>query len=734
MAISSSLSTALSGLNAHQVAIQTTSNNISNASNPDYVRERAVFSSLPAINSIPGDIGTGVEVSKIYRITDVFLFNRMTKTSQDVQKYSTMEKYLKEIATYFPDTQDSGLFKDIEEFFNAWQNLASNPNDGSAKVDLASKTQILSDTFHTLSKKLKDIQKNINDEINTKVGEANNILKEIADINAQITAHEANKLSNANELRDKRDALEKRLKELLGVKIFKNDVQSIPVQGEETTDYTKDYQITLGGYSLLNNTTYRELKTIDVFGNTNIAIQKEDFSEVDITKSIDGEIGGLLEVRGYEFSKNTTPKDGTIGNILSSLNALAQGMIRSVNSIYSYSAQKEVQTDNNFQTVSISPDLADKPLPIIEKHLAHPVRDGNMILDIYDNKGIKSDEITIKIDSKKSINEIIDDINKSIYDNNNNANFGAYLVNGEIKFVKGSYDASGNFSPENPESPDISPNVLVKDDGSLLFSALNEIEYMPLNKINTTKLPIPIENGSFDVVVYNDNGEELARRTITVDMNSNDPKYSTLEGIIAQINTPNIDDNNDNNPNNDVDDYYEAKLLNGQFILSAKNENTFIGLDNDSVNFGGAFGVNKFLEGKDAFSISLRDDLEEDPSKIHAYKAPNEGNNEVANEMLQLQFKEINFYKNGKVYSNTISGFYRFTTSALANETQNISTKKETSQTLLTSIQNEYYSISGVNIDEELINLEKFQRGYQANAKVITTINQMLDALFGIKQ
>jgi len=70
----------------------------------------------------------------------------------------------------------------------------------------------------------------------------------------------------------------------------------------------------------------------------------------------------------------------------------------------------------------------------------------------------------------------------------------------------------------------------------------------------------------------------------------------------------------------------------------------------------------------------------------------------------------------------------------LANQTQLVSSKKESTQTLLTSISNEYYSLSGVNIDEELINLEKFQRGYQANAKVITTINQMLDALFSIKQ
>ncbi len=717
MAISSSLSTALSGLNAHQVAIQTTSNNISNASNPDYVRQRTVFSSLPPINSIPGDIGTGVEISKIYRITDVFLFNRLSKTGEDLQKYSTMEKYLKEIATYFPDTEDSGLFKDIEEFFNAWQTLASNPNNGSAKVDLASKTQILSDTFHMLGNKLKDIQKHINDSIKTKTDEANNILKEIAELNGKINAHEANGLSNANELRDKRDALEKRLKEILGVQIYKNDVQSVSAQGEETADYSKDYQITLGGYSLLNNTTYKKLKTIDVFGNTNIAIQKEDFNEVDITKSIKGEVGGLLNIRGYEFNTDTTPKDGTIGDILSSLNSLAQGMIRSINSIYSYSAQHTVQTQNNYNPISISPDMADKPLPMIEKYLSHPVRDGNMILNIYDNNGKISDNITVNIDSKKSINEILDDINSAL---NGKTDTTATLINGQIKFV----------TPEGKESP----NILVKDDGSLLFSALNEVEFMPLSKINTTKLPIPLENGSFDLVVYNDNGKEIARRQIVVNMDSSDPKFSTLEGIISQINTPNIDDNNDNNPNNDIDDFYEARLINGQFILSPKNDNTYVGLDNDSANLGGALGVNKFLEGKDAFSINLHEKLAKDPSKIHAYKAPNEGNNEVANEMLQLQFKEITFYKNGQTIKNTITGFYRVTTSSLANETQNISNKKEITQTLFTSIQNEYYSISGVNIDEELINLEKFQRGYQANAKVITTINQMLDALFGIKQ
>ncbi|WP_457564247.1 flagellar hook-associated protein FlgK [Caminibacter sp.] len=717
MAISSSLSTALTGLKAHQTAIETTSNNISNASNPDYVRERAVFSTLPAINSIPGDIGTGVEISKIYRITDTFLFNRLSKTGSELKKYDQMETYLKEIGTYFPDVQDEGLFKNIKDFFNSWQNLASNPNDGSVKVELAQKSIALSDTFHQLSSKLKDIQKSINGEIKSRVDEANNILKQIANLNKQINAHEANGLSNANELRDKRDALEKRLKEILDVKVFKNDVQTISAQGDETTDYSKDYQITIGGYPLIDNGEYSELQIVDNKGNYDIAIKKQDGSLEDITKSAGGEIGGLLEIRGYEFNDDTTPKDGILGEMFTNLNALAQGMIRSVNSIYSYSAQPSVQTDALYHPISISPDMANKPLPLLNSVLKNPVKDGNMILDIYDNNENKTDEVSVAIDHNKSINQIIDDINNAL---NGKTDTKAALVNGQIKFI----------TPDGKESP----NVLVKDDGSLLFKALNQLEYLPLDKINNTDIPIPLENGSFDIVAYDSDGNVLAKRKITINMDSPDPRYSTIEGIIAQINTPNIDDNGDNNPNNDIDDLYQAKMINGQFILSPQQNNIYVGLDEDSANFGGAFGVNKFFDGNSADTIKLRDDLQQNPSNIHAYKAPNEGNNEVANAMLQLQFENITFHVGNTTTQNTITGFYSQMTSSLANQTDIVSSKKETTQTLYKSIQNEYYSIAGVNIDEELINLEKYQRGYQANARVITTINQMLDALFGIKQ
>ncbi|WP_312461290.1 flagellar basal body rod C-terminal domain-containing protein, partial [Proteiniclasticum sp.] len=48
---------------------------------------------------------------------------------------------------------------------------------------------------------------------------------------------------------------------------------------------------------------------------------------------------------------------------------------------------------------------------------------------------------------------------------------------------------------------------------------------------------------------------------------------------------------------------------------------------------------------------------------------------------------------------------------------------------VLSQLYNRRESVSGVSIDEEVTNLLKFQRSYEANSRVINTINEMLDTL-----
>ena len=730
MAIFSGLSTALTGLQSHQKALEVTSNNISNASNPDYVRERVNFSTYSPINTIPGDIGMGVNISAINRITDTFLFNRFSSTSASLKHLNTTQEYLQEIATYFPDVQDQGLYKDIKSFFNAWQNFASNPNDGSAKVALADKTEKLTNTFHFLRKKLLGIQNSINGEITSRIKEANTIIENIANLNKQILSHEANKKSHANELRDKRDGLEKRLKEIINVQILKSGITTKNSYEDVTTDYTKHYQVLLGGYPLIDGKDYHKIEAISNKGNPNIGIQKDNFQIEDVTDNITNshsEIGALLHIRGTEFDKeDASSKNGEIGNLLASLDALSSSLINNINSIYSYSAKENIYAKQINEPVNISDNIKDVPINNLYSQgiVKSPIKNGIIQLDLFDNKGEKLTSLKVNIRDNYSINNVLNAFNEQIKNYDENFDVKAVLTNGQIKFVPEDTNKDNQINPKG--------SILVESDGSLLFNSLNEIEHMPLNSIKN-KLPLTLENGNFDIVVYNNDGKELARRTITINTNSKNPKYSTIEGIVNQINTKLIDDNKDNDTNNDVDDYYHAEFINGRFVINAKTDtSTYVGLDNDTANFGGVFQINNFLEGNSSKNIKLKDDLANDPSKIHAYKAPNKGDNSVANEILQLQYKKINFYSNNHKTTSTLYEYYQITTSTLANKIEDISNKKEATNALYKSISNEYYALSGVNIDEELVNLEKYQRGYQANARVITTINKMLDALFNI--
>ena len=50
-------------------------------------------------------------------------------------------------------------------------------------------------------------------------------------------------------------------------------------------------------------------------------------------------------------------------------------------------------------------------------------------------------------------------------------------------------------------------------------------------------------------------------------------------------------------------------------------------------------------------------------------------------------------------------------------------------QVLTDAVEDRRQSASGVSLDEEMTNLIRFQRGYQASARTMSTIDEMLDVL-----
>lgn len=77
----------------------------------------------------------------------------------------------------------------------------------------------------------------------------------------------------------------------------------------------------------------------------------------------------------------------------------------------------------------------------------------------------------------------------------------------------------------------------------------------------------------------------------------------------------------------------------------------------------------------------------------------------------------------------TIDNYFSDTVDKLGTQEQQAQRMIQNQTALLSSLQDTKESTSGVSLDEEMANLVQYQHAYQANAKVISTVDQMLDVI-----
>lgn len=83
----------------------------------------------------------------------------------------------------------------------------------------------------------------------------------------------------------------------------------------------------------------------------------------------------------------------------------------------------------------------------------------------------------------------------------------------------------------------------------------------------------------------------------------------------------------------------------------------------------------------------------------------------------------------------TINGYFKDTVNRLAVQTQEAKRVVTNHEALLASLEESKNSISGVSLDEEMANMIQFQHAYQANAKIISTVDELLDLIInGLKK
>ena len=143
----------------------------------------------------------------------------------------------------------------------------------------------------------------------------------------------------------------------------------------------------------------------------------------------------------------------------------------------------------------------------------------------------------------------------------------------------------------------------------------------------------------------------------------------------------------------------------------------------------GSSGAN-FFTGANASDIHVNDTLLNDPSLVQAAGTSGAvGDNQVVLALAQLANKKIPALNN-----QTFSQGYSQTVAALGQSLSSVNTQFSDQQVVETMLLQQRSSISGVSLDEEMTDLTKFQKAFAASARLITTVDEMLDTVLNMKR
>jgi flagellar hook-associated protein 1 len=145
-------------------------------------------------------------------------------------------------------------------------------------------------------------------------------------------------------------------------------------------------------------------------------------------------------------------------------------------------------------------------------------------------------------------------------------------------------------------------------------------------------------------------------------------------------------------------------------------------------NLGGTNGAD-FFSGSDAGSMAVNTALLNDPSLVQASSTSSAtGDNGVALALAQLANQSI-----AGLGNQTFSQSYDQTVAQLGQNLASTNSQVTNQQLVQNALSQQRSSVSGVSIDEEMTDLMKYQRAYEASAQLVSIVNSLLETTINMR-
>ncbi len=217
-------------------------------------------------------------------------------------------------------------------------------------------------------------------------------------------------------------------------------------------------------------------------------------------------------------------------------------------------------------------------------------------------------------------------------------------------------------------------------------------------------------NGSFQVQLLNKQTGLTTTTNVTVDLNGLDKNETSLTSLVGQLNS--------------INGLSASISASGNVTINTTSPDLQFSFANDTSGTLAALGLNTFFTGSTAQDMGVNQALVNDPSKFAASTTGIGAGTDNAVAM-------SNFI-NQPLASASGSTIGQINDQIVGDVTQGSAVAQSVADgynTFQQTLSGQQLAISGVSIDEEATNMITLQRLYQASAKVISTINDLLDTL-----
>lgn len=198
------LSIGKTGLAVSKKSLETTAHNIANVNTEGYSRQRVNQQTNSPIAKGGLIQGTGAKIRSIERNHDPYVEKRLRASTSNQSYYEHRANQMTRVENIFNEVDNDGLNKVINKFYNAFRELANQPENQTIRSVVRDTSKLVVKDFQRIRGTLDTIARSIDQKMDGEITDINTTMRSLANLNKKIQALEAAG-DETGDLRDQRD-------------------------------------------------------------------------------------------------------------------------------------------------------------------------------------------------------------------------------------------------------------------------------------------------------------------------------------------------------------------------------------------------------------------------------------------------------------------------------------------------------------------------------------------------